>query len=93
MSHDAIIERRDDAERGARCVVTHADAVIWIHPDLLAEAAEPGRSQITGGLERDGDLLWFGTSGEGLGRLTYRLRSDLFHDGAQFWYVADREAA
>lgn len=89
MTHEAIIERRDD-DRGVRCVVTYADEVIWIAPDLLAEAAPPGEVPIIGGLERDGAIINFGTPGEGLGRLWYRLRPDLFHDGATFWYVAQQ---
>jgi hypothetical protein len=94
MSHAAALERRTDAN-GDRCVVVHADDEIWISPELLAEAAEPGKVTVTGGLERDGGLISFGTPGEGLGRLTYRLRPDMVYDanGPGRWYVAERVEA
>lgn len=73
MTHDATLERHEDDLGHIYCVVTQAAPTIWITPELLAEAAKPGKAEFEGGLERDGDLVSFGTPGRGLGRLTYRL--------------------
>lgn len=62
---------RDEADN-PRCVVTHADDVIWVADDLWASLLDPNRQRIPGDAELDGDLLSFGTEGEGLGRFTYR---------------------
>ena len=68
---DAILTIvRDDA--GERIVVTHADPVIWVADDLWAALFNANRTRIPGDAELDGDLLTFGTEGEGLGRLVYR---------------------
>jgi hypothetical protein len=71
MTHDATVRRITD-ERGERCVVVQADEEIWIADELWDQAADPDRERFTGDMEIDGDLISFGTPGEGLGRLTYR---------------------
>jgi hypothetical protein len=89
MSHDATLKRIDDPVTGSRVVVTHADPIIWIHPDLLAEAVESEQDTITGGLVRDGELIHFGTPGEGMGRVTYRLTG--YIESQHSYYVAHQE--
>jgi len=63
---------RVEDERGVRAVVTQAEDVIHVAPELLTYAADPNRERIVGDGEVDGDLFSFGTPGEGLGRPTYR---------------------
>lgn len=70
-TYSATVMRVED-ERGVRAVVTEADDVIHVADELLAYASDPDRERATGDLEVSGDLLSFGTPGEGLGRLTYR---------------------
>lgn len=70
-TYSATVLRIDD-ERGVRAVVTEADDVIHVAPELLSYAADPGRWRIPGDIEIDGDRISFGTPDEGLGRLTYR---------------------
>lgn len=91
MSHTAIL-RYVRAALSERVVVDQADEVIWIDPQVLIEARDPARPHIPGAPEIDGDLLHFGTAGAGLGRLTYRLRSDRVYtvSGPEHWLVADR---
>jgi hypothetical protein len=71
-------------------VVTQADPVIWLSPELVAEALDPARTRVPGDLEitgdQPGDWLTFGTRGEGLGRLAYRI-TGRHPDG---WYVAEQ---
>jgi hypothetical protein len=72
MNHSATATLvRDDS--GEHAVVTDADDEIWIHDDLWAEVTSPGRKRIPGDMDIDGDTISFGTPGEGMGRLTYRL--------------------
>lgn len=80
-------------QQGKRCVVTDADPVIWIATELLDQARNPDREHIPGDMEINGDRIEFGTPGEGLGRLTYRLRPDYVYNanGPERWYVAERE--
>lgn len=85
--YTAIIRRIDDVY-GVRAVVTHADPVIWIADELMDYARDPTRERITGDIEVDGDRISFGTDGEGLGRLTYRLVGRLEMAG---FHVAKRE--
>lgn len=70
IDHSATLRRISD-EDGDRVVVEQADDVIWIAGVVLASASTPPR--VAGGIERAGDLVWFGTPGEGMGRLTYRI--------------------
>lgn len=72
---------------GERIVVNRADDVIWISDELL-RTTRPDRPRIPGDLEIDGDLISFGTEGEGLGRLTYRVVGR--HEQASV-HVAKRE--
>lgn len=65
---------------GGRVVVLQAHDTIWIAEDLLDAARDPDRERITGDLEIDGDLISFGTPGEGMGRLTYRLTGEEARD-------------
>ena len=88
MSAHTVVVRRVEDEHGARAVVDYADDVIWISDELLRQAAYPDRERITGDLQIDGDLVTFGTPGEGLGRLTYRL---VGRDNAQLWHIAERQ--
>jgi len=73
--HDATVMDVD-----GRAVVTHADDVIWVHDELWQQiaAGEGAVVEVRAGAARlDGDLLSFGSPGEGLGRLSYRyLRHD-----------------
>lgn len=87
--HTAMLMRVED-HNGARCVVYKADDVIWIAPELLAEAAPHGQAQVSGGLERDRDTITFGTPGEGMGRLTYRLVGEHYEYGRYKVHVAER---
>lgn len=87
MSHTAVIELRQDPKRA---VVVDADPVIWLSPEILAAAFEPGAATVAGGLERDGDRITFGTPGEGLGRLTYRLVGEHWEFGQYKVHVAER---
>ena len=68
-----------------RCVVESADDVMWISDELMRMTRYPDRDRIIGDLEVDGDLISFGTPGEGLGRLTYRITG---HD--RHWTIAQR---
>jgi hypothetical protein len=77
---------RDD--RGEHIVVTHADDVIWIADEVMAEVAKPDRLRVSGDLDIDGDLVTFGTPGEGLGRLTYWL---VGRDEVNGWHIAWRQ--
>lgn len=78
MSHDAVLMRVNDGD-GEKVVVDHADDEIWIARELWRLITDPTReSRINGDFEvtttDKGDvLLAFGTPGEGLGRLRYRL--------------------
>lgn len=85
MSHDAELECVYD-DRGARVVVRRADDEIWISDELWEAARDPDRAHIAGDLEVDGNLIQFGTEGEGLGRLTYRKIGRGEH-----WRIAKRE--
>jgi len=87
-SHTATVLLVTD-ERGDRAVVQQADDVIWIADELMEQARDPDRPRITGDIEIDGDLITFGTPGEGLGRLTYRLTG---YDRANGWHIAERIA-
>lgn len=86
-SYAAIVMRIED-ERGARAVVTQADDIIWIADELMDEATQSGQATVLGGLERDGDTLTFGTPGEGMGRLTYRI---IGRDVGFGWHLAERQ--
>lgn len=89
--HTATVIRITD-KQGDRCVVIHADPVIHIAPELLDQAKDPDRQRVTGDMEVTGNRIEFGTPGEGLGRVTYRLRPMQVYNanGPQRWYVADR---
>lgn len=54
-------------------VVWQADPVIWIDAAMLEELKRPDRKRKPGDAEIDGDLISFGSAGEGLGRVTYRI--------------------
>ncbi|HEX5995982.1 MAG TPA: hypothetical protein VFY84_12640 [Jiangellales bacterium] len=86
MTHTATITLVRD-EHGERCVVTHADDVIWIADELMDQARDPNRPRILGDLEIYADEIGFGVAGEGLGRLRYRL---VGYDGEHGWHVAKR---
>lgn len=80
-------------QRGRRCVVTEAGPIVWIAPEVIDPARDPDRPhRIPGDMEVDGDLIAFGTPGEGIGRVTYRLTGVRVDDdfGAA-WHVAERE--
>jgi hypothetical protein len=70
-NYDATVMRVED-DHGVRAVVTQAEDIIHVAPDLLTHASDPDRERITGDIDMDGDLISFGTPGQGLGRLTYR---------------------
>lgn len=73
MSGSATVKLVVD-EHGSRAVVTQADDIIWIAGELRnLLAGKSDRSRIAGDIEIDEDLVSFGTPGEGLGRLTYRV--------------------
>ena len=76
---------RDDD--GEHCVVSYADDLIWIADELMAEARDPDRRRIPGDLDVDGETISFGTPGEGLGRVTYRL---VGHDPEYRGHIAER---
>lgn len=88
-TYSATVMRVED-DHGVRAVVTDAEDIIHVAPDLLAQASDPDRARIAGDLEVDGDLLSFGTPGEGLGRLTYR-RIGVTEDYG--WPIYKRETA
>lgn len=89
MTDATIMIVRDDA--GERCVVTHADPVIWVASDLWAEFTSPDRlPMLPGSAELDGDVLTFGTKGEGLGKLTYRRIGDAATDHGERFIVCER---
>ena len=88
-THTATLRLVRD-QSGARAVVDYADDVIWISDELLRQCAYPDRERSTGDLEVDGDLITFGTSGEGLGRLTYRL---VGRHEAGGYHIAEREGS
>jgi len=70
--HDATVMDVD-----GRAVVTRADDVIWVHDELWRQivAGQCAVVEVRAGAARlDGDMLSFGTPGEGLGRLSYRYR-------------------
>ena len=90
MSAHTVVVRRVEDEHGARAVVDYADDVIWISDELLRQCAYPDRERSTGDLEVNGDLITFGTSGEGLGRLTYRL---VGRHEAGGYHIAEREGS
>lgn len=83
--HHAIVQIVED-ENGVRAVVIYADPVIWIADELMTDA-KSDRPRKPGDLEVDGDLISFGTPGEGLGRLRYRL---IGHDPRYLVHVAER---
>lgn len=58
-----------------RIVVTEADDTLWIADEIIHAARDPDRVHRPGDLDIDGDLITFGTAGEGLGRLSYRIIS------------------
>ena len=87
MNHSATLTIVRD-NNGERIVVTEADEVIWLADDLMREiTAQSYPPPRLGEPVMSGDLLTFGTPGEGMGQLTYRLagRND------QGWHVAHRE--
>ena len=88
--YSATVMRITD-EKGDRCVCIHADPVIWISPDLLALASDPDAPAVPGAMEVFGDLVAFGTSGEGIGRVTYRLTGRTTDQHGRHWHVAERE--
>ena len=88
-THTATLRLVRD-QSGERVVVDQADDVIWISDELLRQCAYPDRERSTGDLEVDGDLITFGTSGEGLGRLTYRL---VGRHEAGGYHIAEREGS
>lgn len=69
-----------------RAVVVTADRVVAATAEIIAACGDPDRPRLRGDLERDGDLVWCGTPGEGLGRLTYRIV-----DSAPGWHLLVRE--
>lgn len=83
--HSARLVRVED-ERGVRVVVKSADDELWIANELMAIAVAPERVRVDGDFDVDGDVITFGTSGEGLGRLSYQVV-----DRTEFWHVARRE--
>jgi hypothetical protein len=85
-SHTATLMWINDY-RGRRVVVTQADPVIWIADELMQQATTPGRDRFSGDLTVDGDHIAFGTPGEGLGRLTYRITGV---DPVHHWHIATR---
>lgn len=88
MTDATVVIVRDAA--GERCVVTLADPVIWVADDLWASLFNPDRRRIPGDAELDGDLLTFGTEGEGLGRLTYRRTGERTSDYSERFVVCER---
>lgn len=70
-------------------VVTEADDELWISYELIQEALKPDYEPPAGGLEIAGDLVTFGTPGEGLGRFTYRITGYM---DDRLYAVAEREA-
>jgi hypothetical protein len=88
-TYDATVMRVED-DHGVRAVVTQAEDIIHVADELLAHASDPNRERIAGDIELDGDLISFGTPGEGLGRLTYRRIGVNAPDG---WTIYKRETA
>jgi hypothetical protein len=86
-THSATVLRVEGPD-GPYAVVQRADPVIWLSGELMEDIAQVGRVRIRGDMELDGDYVRFGTEGEGLGRLTYRL---IEHDLQRDLYVAKRE--
>ncbi len=72
MNHSATLVSVGEGDN-RRAVVIKADDTLWISYELLREALNPETPQVIGGLEVDGEIVRFGTEGEGLGRLTYRI--------------------
>ncbi len=72
QTHSAVVRLVID-DQGGHAVVDQADDIIWIIDELIETATAEQQPAIPGGLEIDGQLLTFGTEGEGLGRLTYRI--------------------
>jgi hypothetical protein len=90
MTYSATLRRvrGDDPDGADHVVVDQADPVIWLSDELMEDASRAERERISGDLDIKGDLIRFGTSGEGLGRLTYRL---VGHDDIRGVYIAKRE--
>ena len=88
--YSATVMRITD-EQGDRCVCIQADPVIWISPDLLTLASDPDAPFVPGAMEVSGNLVMFGTVGEGIGRVTYRLTGRATDRHGTHWHVAERE--
>lgn len=82
---DAVVVGDGDARR---VVVEAADDEIWIDDAVMA-AARKGPT-LPGGLERDRDMLTFGTPDEGIGRVTYRITGQVVDGFHHRWTVAER---
>jgi hypothetical protein len=86
VSHSANVLLVGDGQ-DRHCVIKQADEIIWISEELMRMAGEPDRERNIGDLEIDGDQVSFGTPGEGLGRLTYRVTG---HHEHQPYVIAER---
>lgn len=87
-THDATLLLVNGGQADEHVVVQRADDVIWIANELMEQARQPDRIRIPGDMTVDGDLVSFGTAGEGMGRLTYRITGEDFSRDLQ---IARRE--
>lgn len=81
MRGDATAEFHRDDDGRTYVVITDADPELWISPDLWAEIEQPSQPAPQGGFVLDADVVTFGTEGEGLGVLRYRVTSELTQHG------------
>lgn len=86
MNHSATLMLVGEGDN-RHVVATEADDVVWISYELLQEAIVPQVHRVNGGLEVDGELVKFGTAGEGLGRLIYRITG---YEDNRLYAVAER---
>lgn len=71
-NHSATLHLVDIGTVRERLVVTEADDVVWVAPELVSEWRAGEARHVT----MDGERVTFGTIGEGLGRPTYELTGE-----------------